>query len=352
MEIREYLRIARRRLAILLLVPLLTAGVVAVWTFAQPRTYTAKATIAAPSVVGGSSSNQYSGADGTKSFVANFDAALTSQPILMKVSAATHVPTSTLASGLSASQIGTSTLMTVTYNTTSKKTADPVVRAAASQTIQFLFATQVELAQRNLAEAQKSVDSAQAQLTQFYQQTGLVLPDQQFQVKAQQIASLQQQQLQSQASGNTAAAAGLSAAIAGKQQALAALSKQVITYHSLFDRKTQAETNWSTIQQSLAQVKAQYDAVNPSDVVTVAQPVAQSRAPMLLKKVAPALVGSVFLAVLLVFLLEVLSRPHPVGRVQDGSALDEAGLVNGNGSRLYDPKPAALHPRTSARRER
>ena len=60
MEISDYLHIIRRRLWILILVPLLAGGVVAALVLRQPLKYDATATVAAPAVVGGQSTNHAS----------------------------------------------------------------------------------------------------------------------------------------------------------------------------------------------------------------------------------------------------------------------------------------------------
>src|SRR6184192_2173533 len=120
-ELRDYLDILKRRKNILIAVPAIAALLVVGYIVAQPKQYQATATVAAPALVGGASSNQYSGANGPKSFVANFSAAVTSAPIVDQVSAETHVSKSRVKSGLSANEIGASSLMEVTYKTPKRK---------------------------------------------------------------------------------------------------------------------------------------------------------------------------------------------------------------------------------------
>src|SRR5688500_12749112 len=92
MELYDYLVAIRRRLWILLAVPLLAGGVVAALVLNGPAMYRATATVAAPALVGGSSANQYSGPSGFNAFVANLTAAVTSPRILEKVAQETGTP--------------------------------------------------------------------------------------------------------------------------------------------------------------------------------------------------------------------------------------------------------------------
>src|SRR5215208_4866059 len=49
---------------------------------------------------------------------------------------------------------------------------------------------------------QKAVDQANANLQTFYKRTGLVLPEESYNIKAQEISSLQQRELGARTSGN------------------------------------------------------------------------------------------------------------------------------------------------------
>ncbi|MBV8305163.1 MAG: hypothetical protein JOZ04_13200 [Acidimicrobiia bacterium] len=143
MELRDYFDILKRRKKILIAVPLIAFLLVAGLILIKPKQYQATATVAAPALVGGASANQYSGANGPKAFVANFTAAVTAPPVVDQVSQETGVPKTRVKSGVSASEIGTSSLMQVAYSTPKKKEAFNVAQAAASDTIVYLFKTQV-----------------------------------------------------------------------------------------------------------------------------------------------------------------------------------------------------------------
>src|SRR5215217_8332494 len=109
-EISDYLRIIWRRLWILLLVPLLAGGVVAAQVLREPPKYDATATVAAPAVVGGQNTNQYSGSTGPKAFVSHFVAAIGSPRIVNQVAKETGVLPRSIRGGLTAAPIGDSSL--------------------------------------------------------------------------------------------------------------------------------------------------------------------------------------------------------------------------------------------------
>src|SRR3954471_17809513 len=138
-EITDYLAILKRRKNILIAVPTLAVLLVVGFIVAKPKQYSAVATVAAPALVGGASTNQYSGANGPKAFVSNFEAAVTSPPIVDAVARETGASKGRVKSGLSATEIGSSSLMQIGYTTSKRNEAAKVVRAAAGDTITFLF---------------------------------------------------------------------------------------------------------------------------------------------------------------------------------------------------------------------
>lgn len=316
MEISDYLRIIRRRLWILILIPLLAGSGLAAYQLSQPVSYNATATVAAPALVGGSQTNQYSGANGTRAFVDNFSAAVTAPVIVNRVAEETKTLPGTVANCLGVTPIGTSSLVQVSCTVANRDKVVPIAKAAASDTITFLFKTQLELAQRQAAQAQKAVDKADADLARFYQANG-VLPDEQFKTLLGQIASLQNSQASQQATGNPSAAASLGAQIASLQAKLGSLAPKVAESQNLTDHKTQALAQFNAAQQALQNATAQSLAANPASVVSVNKAKPVSRSSALVKTVVPAAGAGLFLAVGIVFLLEVLGRgarePHAAG---------------------------------------
>src|SRR5437588_8730862 len=117
MEIIDYFREMGRRFWVLLALPLVGALLPVGYLVLKPATYVVSATVLAPAVVGGVSSNQYRGADSPKRFASNFEAALRTPTVLRQVSAERGVPLGRLRSGLNANQIEASSFVHVDYRT-------------------------------------------------------------------------------------------------------------------------------------------------------------------------------------------------------------------------------------------
>ena len=316
MEIRDYLAILRRRLNILIAVPAVAALLIVGYIASQPKQYQATATVAAPALVGGASSNQYSGANGPKSFVANFSAAVTSPPIVDQVSAETHVPKTRVKSGLSATEIGTSSLMEVTYSTPKRKEAVTVAQAAASDTIVFLFQTQVRLAQAPVDAAKANLANVEGQIGNLAKTSGLVVPDKDYEVRAQACASLQSAQGQALANGQGSTASHLGDQINGCKAQLAAIAPQVQQYTQLVTQKDAAVTQLNQAQQSLQQSQAQRAAADPKQVVSVGKMHPVSVITSVIQKGAVAVFAGLFLALGIIVALELLARSRQPAEVE------------------------------------
>jgi hypothetical protein len=334
MNVRDYLHILRKRILILIGIPLIAVVAVAlVIMVVKPREYTATATVAAPALVGGASTNQYSGANGPKAFVANFISAATSDVIVDKVAAETHVPKNTIKAGLVPTEIGQSSLVTVGYTTKKKKEAGPVAEADASQTIIFLFNTQLQLAEQPVTQAQNELNGDNAAIANFRKTTGQSLPDETLQNIQQEIANLQETQAVQKAEGNAATANGLSATISSLQAQATALQPEVATYLNLQNEQSQALTNLQQAQTTLQQAKAQYEAANPSKVVILGTTTPIKRSTTLIEDLPIAVGASLFLALGVIALLEAFRRS---GDNPEDAPFETVGRFDGNGS-MPDP---------------
>ena len=330
MNVRDYLHILRKRILILIGIPLVAVVAVALIVLVvKPREYTATATVAAPALVGGASTNQYSGANGPKAFVANFISAATSDVIVDKVSAMTHVPKATIKSGLLPAEVGQSSLVTVQYTSKKKKEAGPVAHADASQTIAFLFNTQLQLAEQPVTQAQNELNVDNTAIANFRTTTGQSLPDETLQNLQGEIANLQETQAVQSAEGNATTANGLKATISGLQAQAAALEPEVATYLNLENQQTQAQTNLQQAQTTLQNAKAQYEAANPSKVVILGTTSPIKRSTTLIEDAPIALGASLFLALGVIALLEAFRRSE---ENPDDAMFETAGRFDGNGA--------------------
>jgi Mrp family chromosome partitioning ATPase/capsular polysaccharide biosynthesis protein len=315
-EIGDYLRVIRRRLWILILVPVIAAAMVAVMVAVQPPKYRAVATVAGQALVGGSTGSQYSGPAGIRVFVANFTAALTAPQVLGKVSEQTGVSQRQIKENLTAEPIKDSSLIEVTYVARNEALATSVAKSTTSETIKFLFQTQVELAKKAVDEAEKDVAKADKALATFTKETGFVNPVRTYELWEGQITSLRERQLQAEASGDTAGAASLAAAVEALRDDLKKLAPLVPKYQNLDEQKTQAEARRADLLRNLDGLLAQSRAADPRLVVTVNEPVQLSRLSALAKQGGMAFAAGMFLAIVVVFLLELVRRPELAPRLQ------------------------------------
>ena len=308
MDLSDYLRIVKRRWWILLLIPLMAGGAVAGLQVTQPPTFQATATVAAPALVGGSSSNQYSGAAGPKAFVSNFEAAVTSPIVVNEVSQETGVAKGKIKSGLVAAQVGTSSIMEVTYTAAGKQNAGPVANAAARDTITFLFKTQLDLAQKPLTVAKDALSKADGDLDAFTKQINDPVPDRTYTVLQDQISQLQQARATAVATGVTLAVSHYDDAIAADKQQLIALGPIVSQSLKLQDTRTQAVTNLSQVQQAYQQADAQFEAANPDKVVSIDDTVKVAAIAAAIQGGIAAAGGGLFLAIGIVAIIELSAR--------------------------------------------
>jgi capsular polysaccharide biosynthesis protein len=309
LEIGDYLRVIRRRLWILVLVPVLAAGVVGAVLLRQPPKYRAVATVAAPALVGGAADNQYSGPVGVRVFVANFAAALTAPQVVSKVAEETKASEQSIRDNLSAQSIQESSLLEVTYLDTDRARSAAVAQAASRETITFLFQSQVDLARRSVNTAEKGVSDAKKKIADFITKTDVVNPEQSYELQERYLLSLEQRQLEAQAEGSTTVAATLGQAIQARQAELAKLAPLVTSYRDLVQQKDEAEARRNELQRTLQGLLAQARAADPESVVTVGEPEQLSRVMAFARQGGVAFAAGLFLAIAIVFLLELIRRP-------------------------------------------
>jgi len=307
MEIRDYVRALRHRLWILILPPVLAGAAVLYMAASTPAEFRATATVAAPALIG-AADTPYAGPNGPKSFVSDFTALATSDRIVGKVAAATGVPASRITSGLRVRQVGTSTLMQVSYRSDRKADVQPVAQGIAGEVMKFLPTSGVEMAGSRVEQATRAVADVQAEIDAFTADSKIFVPDRDYQVKAQQVSDLERQALEAAARGDTDEAAHINAALPAKRAELVALAPKLATYTSLVDKKTRAEQHLAEAQTVLEQALAFEKASDPANVVTVNPIRAISRADAALRKAAVAVGSALFLAIALVVLLEPTGR--------------------------------------------
>lgn len=310
MELSDFLRGARRRLWILILAPLLAAGAVVAIVFNGPIQYQASATVTGTIFVR-SSGATYSGGNAAESFVGDFISTVRSPAVVTAVAQATHVDEQRIRQGLSASQVGDGAVLKVTFRTSRKEEAEAVAKAAATSATETFIRAPVDLARYPMEQAQQEADAAQAALDRFAQESGSVLPDRDYQNRAQQINNLKSQEVSAASKGDTAAAGSISATLAAEEKALAALEPKVAEYTRLVAERDRALRRLDDTRQALQAREAVQRVADPATIVSVAPTRAASRREVVARRGTIAAGGALFLAIGLVVLLEVLDRRRP-----------------------------------------
>ncbi|SCL55450.1 Chain length determinant protein [Micromonospora yangpuensis] len=323
MEIVDYLRVARRRLWILLGLPLVAAAVAASVVLLGPDRYAGTSYVAAPALVGGNAAQQYTGTQAANQFAAAFAAAVTSPQVLDQVSTDTGVDAGILRAGLKVEQVGASSQLTLTYTATARDSVAPVLAATGQRALAFLFTSQVAIATDEVKAATDELTTATKAINEWEKTNKVSQPDKLYQATLQEIASLRQQRLQMEAVGNGRGAAAASEAITAGQKRLDGLGPKLPDYQALLAQRDTASGALANARQGLQQARAQSQAADPAQVVSAGQVQPVSRTRAVTGLVLPVSGAGLLLAVLLVAMLEQLSRNRSTAAraaVADGPA--------------------------------
>ena len=203
METVDYLRVARKRLMILIGLPVLAAVVAAAVVLLTPPRYAVTAYVAAPALVGGVAAQQYTGTQAANQFVAAFAAAATSPKVIDQVSADTRVAPADIRDAVEVKQVGASSQLTLTYTNSDRDAVEPVTNSLTSRALTFLFASQVTVATQQVAAAEADVTAATKGISDWESDNKVSQPDKLYQATLSEQSSLRQQQLSMAAVGNT-----------------------------------------------------------------------------------------------------------------------------------------------------
>lgn len=309
MEIADYLRIAKRRFLVLVGIPVLAAVLAVTYILAKPRPHVATVDVSAPSLMG-SQYGTYNGAGAGTQFPSDFIAIATSPTVENAVARQTHVSVSDIGSGLSVAQLGTSSRVAITYTTRAAKTAVPVAVAVGRQTLTTMFASQVPIAQAAVRSAQTSLHAANKALADFTEKNGSIPVDKQYTTLTAQITALENEKAHDESVGLTYSANLLSDKINGLKAQAGKLAPLTSEQADLTANQAAAASTLTTSNQTLAQARAQLAAAGPGQLkAPPAAPVSLGH--MVVTTVVPAAAVGLFLAIVLVALLELIAQRRP-----------------------------------------
>jgi capsular polysaccharide biosynthesis protein len=313
MEIVDYLSVARRRIWILVLIPLVAVVATAGFELLSARTYSATATVSTQALVGGPNST-FAGTQGASQFVAAFSATATGPATLAAASRESGVPAHTLASGLTVSQKGLSSNMSVQFDSTNKSAIAPALKAVVAATLKNMFNSQVSLAANQVADAQKALATTNHALVVLGRNYGAD-PRISYQTEYNLLQTLLKRLSLAQAAGKTVPAANLDATIAQVRAKLAQFAIIIPRYAQLTAAQQAEVGNLSSLQGSYRAAVAQLKVADAPSSVFLGPVHSVSRAGALLRALVPVLALSIILAVGAVTILELLGSTRRSSRV-------------------------------------
>lgn len=324
MELRHYIRVKRRWLIPLVVVPVLAAGTAAWIVHSRPEQSTAEVQLSAPA--GTSNSEQAIGL-----YVAKLSQALTVDSVLEQVAKESSVPASTLSGAIGVSRIGNSDQADVTVTTPDGDARTETAAKAAARAGILYVATHSDDSQQALTLAQGQLDQAQKALFAFEDQIGMLDPSATYQQVTSALHSAQAQLAAAQATGDVAGAARLQAQIGVYQQQQGQLVPSVRQFDQLQAAVSAATNRVNTAQaQVLAQQTRVSGAQNGGQIVQASVSTAGRMRPILEAAGLAAVLA--FLVVLGISLLPDLFRRQRVEPSTDAAASSHAIYDSPNGN--------------------
>jgi capsular polysaccharide biosynthesis protein len=313
-EISDYLNLVRKRIRLFLLVPVLAAALVVVaMLLTTDERYVTNATVTVSSL-GGAAGSQFTGAQGNRMLLETFGAAAATPTVLQKVSEKTSVPLATLQQpgSITVAPIGESSLVRVTTRMPEKEKSAEVARWVAAESIKFLLEPQVNLAGQLAEQSQKTVAETEGQLSELGKSSGLALGIPDYEMKSRAVSALREEQLRARSLGNTSLASSLQGPIDAQSAELAALAPKMAQFQTLSELNKQALARVNAARATEEQAKALQASAEAGDLITLGEPQRVPIGPMILRRALGGLGAGVFIAALIVILLEFLARSAPV----------------------------------------
>lgn len=326
MEINDYLQLVRKRIKLFLLVPVLAVAVVVAATLGTTdERYASTATVSISSLSGAAGS-QFAGPQGNRMLLETFSAAAVTPTVLERVSERTNVPLEALqeAGAISVAPVGESSLVRVTARLPRSAQATEVAKSVSAESIKFLLQPQVHLAGQLAEQSQKTVSETEAQLSELGRTSGLALGIPDYEMKSRAVSALREEQLRARSIGNTTAAAALEEPINRQTAELAELAPKMAQFQSLSELNKQALGRLNAARASQEQAQALQASADAGELTTLGDSRKQAAGPLVLRRALGGFGAGLFLAALIVLMLEFLGRSEPVAaRVPEKPALRE-----------------------------
>jgi len=340
MEIIDYLRIIRKRIALLLIIPIVAAALAAAYVLHSPQMYSATATVSTGALVGGTS--DFTGPQATNQFVAAFSATALNPAVINEVSKKTGVGPAILRDGLTVAQSGASSDMTVQYQSAKKTSVQTVLNAEVSSTLVAMFQPRFESATKQRDTAQNAVSAANAAVAAYAKKVGIADPPQAYQSTLNQVASLEGQRATMMATGNTVGAQALSVPLKAAQDRLASFGPILQGYSDVAAVQSAAESDFTAAQTAYRQAQSQLESASASNITYISATAATSRVSDLLTLVLPVFAAGFLVAFVVVIGLELLGNAkRTLSRPEEAEDAEEAAEPVARGKRAPKHSPGA-----------
>lgn len=323
MEIIDYLRILRRRRLVLILVPVVAVGIAVGWALLKPPNYAGVATINGSALVG-TSTSQFTGPQGVGQFVAAFDAAASGPAVLNAVSDTTQVPVKDLRSGLVVTQVGSSSTMRIAFDSEKRERVDPVLSAVVQESFAALFQPRADQAARDRDAAAAAVQTANDAAQKFSVDKKVAEPREAYQALVGKITSLEQQQAVLRANGNAVSAAALDSPLTTAREQAVAFGPLLAEFATVEAKQRAAADALVSAEQDYRLATGQLTAASSDRVVYLSGVSAAAAGNAAWGLVFPVLGAGIFVALVLVLVLELLERAQ-IQRRRETSNLDSDG---------------------------
>jgi hypothetical protein len=280
-------------------------------------------------------------------YVANFIVGLGTDTVVDQVAQSTGAKQSALKSGLAADQVGSSSFLTVTYQSPSQSHSSAVVLAAAKATADLLAKPAIASANSALTQAKTTQTQAAAQekaattaLSSWLARHGGIDPHIRYQALQSSITQLNVSKQQAIAQARSTS--NFDRAIASAQRSLAGLSPLLPQYDTLSRDLNQADLAAQTAQARVVAASSQLaDAQSPPTIGTPHPTLITGRETMVRAVAVAAGLGFV-LALALVLLVELVGLSRRQRRTPPFPGFPEQGQLGRRSLDLTDSEPESV----------
>ena len=262
MEIRDYVTHLGWRLLLLVLLPVLAGAGAFALLADSPGQYEADGVLTVPSaVVGGSTSGSVA------QYMANFEQAVLSDPVVDDVAEATGVDPDDVRSGLGVTQLGNSNLVRIDFRGPDPAVAKRIVGLATTSAFDVVARIQLPVEQnpdvlRSRVDATTSeLNEAETALQDFLLENHLVLPREQYLLVASDISRLESDIVQAESAGQPTTT--LEAALADRRRELKRLAAAIPEYEQLQAAVDTSQEDLHAAQEELRLAEEQLANVKP-----------------------------------------------------------------------------------------